>query len=101
MGMTVGACQITLRLPENQSLKGKRKVIKSLITRLHNKFNVAVAEIGSHDSWQTAVIGVSCVSNGEPHASQVLSSIMYFVRRERLDAELVDFQTEILHGVAE
>lgn len=101
MGMTVGACQITLRLPENQSLKGKRKVIKSLIARLHNKFNVAVAEVGSHDSWQTAVIGVSCVSNGEPHASQVLSSVMDFVRRERLDAELVDYQTEILHGVAE
>jgi len=101
MGMTVGACQITLRLPENQSLKGKRKVVKSLIMRLHNKFNVAVAEVGSHDSWQTAVLGVCCVSNGEPHASRVLSSVTDFVRHERLDAELVDIQTEILHGVAE
>jgi len=101
MGMTIGACRITLRLPENQSLKGKRKVLKSLISRLHNKFNVAVAEIDSHDSWQTVVIGVTCVSNAEPHASQILSNVMDFVRRERLDAEIVDYQTEMLHGVAE
>ena len=99
--MTVGACQITLRLPENQSLKGKRKVVKSLIMRLHNKFNVAVAEVGSHDSWQTAVLGVCCVSNGEPHASRVLSSVTDFVRHERLDAELGDMQTERRHGGAE
>ncbi len=101
MGMTVGACRITLRLPENQSLKGKRKVLKSLISRLHNKFNVSAAEIDSHDSWQTAVIGVSCTSNDDQHVSKVLGSVMDFVRRERLDAEIVDYQTEILHGVAE
>ena len=101
MGMTVGACRITLRLPENQSLKGKRRVLKSLISRLHNKFNVAAAEIDSHDSWQTTVLGVTCVSTGERHASEILGSVMDFVRKERLDAEIVDYQTEILHGVAE
>ena len=101
MGMTVGACRITFRLSGNHSLKGKRKVIKSLISRLHNRFNVSAAEIDSQDSWQTAVLGVICVSNGERHASEVLGSVMEFVRKERLDAEIVDYQTEILHGVTE
>jgi uncharacterized protein YlxP (DUF503 family) len=100
MGMTVGACRITLRLPENHSLKGKRKVIKSLISRLHNRFNVSAAEVDSQDSWQSAVIGVSCTSSDEQHASEVLASVMDFVRHERLDAEIVDYQTEMLHGVA-
>lgn len=99
--MVIGACRITLRLPENQSLKGKRKVLKSLISRLHNKFNVSAAEVDSHDSWQTAVIGVACTSNNEAHASQVLASVMDFVRHERLDAEIVDYETEFIHGVAE
>ncbi len=101
MSMTVGACRITLRLPENQSLKGKRKVLKSLISRLHNKFNVSVAEVDSQDSWKMAVLGMTCVSNSERHANEALGSIMDFVRRERLDAEIVDYQTEILHGVAD
>jgi uncharacterized protein YlxP (DUF503 family) len=98
--MTIGACRIILRLPENHSLKGKRQVVKSLIARIHNKFNVSAAEVDSNDSWQIAEIGISCVSNDERHANQVLGNVVDFVRNERLDAELVDVETEILHGVA-
>ncbi|MDP3793591.1 MAG: DUF503 domain-containing protein, partial [Candidatus Uhrbacteria bacterium] len=47
--MTVGLCRVWLRLPQNHSLKDKRQVVKSLIARLHNKFNVAVAEVDDHD----------------------------------------------------
>jgi uncharacterized protein YlxP (DUF503 family) len=101
MGVTVGACRITLRLPENQSLKGKRQVIKSLISRLQNRFNVSVAEVDDNDSWQIATIGVACVSNSERHANETLQNVLEFVRRERLDAELVDVTTEIVHGIAE
>lgn len=98
MPMMVGLCRITLRLPENASLKGKRQVLKSLVARLHNRFNVSVAEIGDHDSWQMASIGVSCVSNDERHANQVLASVVAFVQSERLDAELVDYETEVIIG---
>lgn len=98
MPMMVGLCRITLRLPENASLKGKRQVLKSLVARLHNRFNVSVAEIGDHDSWQMASIGVSCISNDERHANQVLASVVAFVQSERLDAELVDYETEVIIG---
>jgi hypothetical protein len=101
MGMTVGLCTVSLRLPENHSLKGKRQVLKSLIARLHNRFNVSAAEVGDHDSWQMATLGVSCVSTDERHANQVLASVIAFIRSERLDAEIVDVETEVMHGIGD
>ena len=44
-GVNVGVCRINLRLPENLSLKGKRRVLKSLISRVGNKFNVSIVEV--------------------------------------------------------
>ena len=97
MAMIIGLCRVSLRLPENSSLKGKRQVLKSLIARLHNRFNVSAAEIDKHDSWQLASLGISCVSNDERHANQVLASVVAFIQAERLDAELVEYHTEVLH----
>jgi uncharacterized protein YlxP (DUF503 family) len=94
--MLIGVLRIEMRLPENQSLKGKRQVLKSLVARLQNKFHVSAAEIGHQDSWQLAAIGVAVVSNDERHASEVLSAVMSFVRNERLDAEILDYATEII-----
>ncbi len=99
MSMAVGLCRVSLRLPENHSLKGKRQVLKSLVAKIHNRFNVSAAEIGDHDSWQMATIGVSCVSTDERHADQVLASVIAFIRSERLDAEMVDVETEIVRGI--
>jgi uncharacterized protein YlxP (DUF503 family) len=99
MGMSVGLCRVSLRLPENDSLKGKRQVLKSLVSRIHNRFNVSAAEIDDQDSWQIVSIGISCVSNDDRHAGQVLESVVSFIRRERLDAELIAYETEIIHGI--
>jgi len=98
MALTIGVCRVRLRLPENQSLKGKRQVLKSLLARLHNKFNVSAAEVDDHDSWQLASIAVACTSNGDRHADEVLASVISFIRSERLDAEIVDYETELIHG---
>ena len=58
-----------------------------------------IAEVGDNDSWQLATIGAACVSNDERHANQVLAAIVNFVRRERLDAEILDVETEIIDGL--
>jgi len=99
--MTIGLCRIQLRLPENQSLKGKRQVIKSLIARIHNRFNVSAAEIDDHDRWQMASLGISCVSTSSQHAHQILSSVVAFIRKERLDAELIDYEIEIIQALGD
>ena len=101
MSMTVGLCRVWLRLPENHSLKGKRQVLKSLVARLHNKFNVAVAEIDDNDRWQMASLGITCVSNDERHAHRVMASVIAFIQAERLDAELLDYRTEVMQGIGE
>jgi uncharacterized protein YlxP (DUF503 family) len=97
--MTVGACRITLRLPENDSLKGKRQLVKSISSRVHNKYNVSIAEIDDNESWQILSLGVSCVSNSARHANEVLSNVVKFIGGSRLDAELLDYEIEMLQAL--
>jgi uncharacterized protein YlxP (DUF503 family) len=97
--MTVGACRITLRLPENDSLKGKRQLVKSITSRVHNKYNVSIAEIGDNESWQIVSLGISCVSNSVRHADEMLSNVVKFIAGSRLEAELLDYETEMLQAL--
>ena len=94
-GMIVGVCRVSLRLPENSSLKGKRQVVRSLTTRLRNKFNVAVAEVADNDRWQIATLGVTCVSNDARHAQEMLDRVVSYIERTRLDAELIESEIEV------
>lgn len=98
MALAIGVCKVKLRLPENHSLKGKRQVLKSLIARLHNRFNVSVGEIDNQDSWQIASLGICCVANDDRHADEVMASVITFIRNERLDAEILDVETEVVRG---
>ena len=92
----VGICRIELRLPENQSLKGKRQIVKSLIARLHNKFEVAAAEVDNNDVRQIASLGVACVSSSRTHADEILANVLRFVEVTRPDLELLDYEIEIM-----
>ncbi len=94
--MNVGVCKIRLRLPENLSLKGKRRVVKSITTRVGNKFNVSVAEIDDHDLWQLATLGICCVSNNKRYTNEVLSKVVDFIVGGRFEIEGVDYEIEIL-----
>ena len=93
--MHVGICRIRFRLPENLSLKGKRRVLKSITTRVGSKFNVSVAEVDDQDLWQLATLGISCVSNNKRHANQVLSRVVDFITNGRFDLEILDYEIEI------
>jgi len=97
--MVVGLCRVWLRLPENHSLKGKRQVLKSLSARVHNRFNVSVAEVADQDRWQMASLGISCVTTSDRHAHEILSAVVDFIQAERLDAELVDYRVEVIHAL--
>lgn len=94
--MNVGVCRITLRLPENLSLKGKRQVLKSITSRVGNQFRVSVAEIDDHDSWQLATLGICHVSTDKRHTNRVLSKVVDFIAHSRFEAELLDYEIEIL-----
>jgi uncharacterized protein YlxP (DUF503 family) len=94
--MHVGVCRVSFRLPENLSLKGKRQVLKSITSRVRNKFNVAVAEVGDNDVWQLATIGICCVSNNSRYSNQVLSKVVDFIENSRFDVEMLDYEIEII-----
>ena len=94
--MNVGVCKISLRLPENLSLKGKRQVLKSITTRVGNKFNVSVAEVDNQDLWQLATLGICCVSNNKRYTNEVLSKVVDFIAGSRFDVEILNYEIEIL-----
>jgi len=90
--MNVGVCKISLRLPENQSLKGKRRVLKSITTRVGNQFNVSVAEVDNQDLWQLATLGICCVSNNKRYTNEVLSKVVEFIAGSRFDVEILNYE---------
>ena len=94
--MNIGVCKVKLRLPENLSLKGKRQVLKSITTRVRNKFNVSVAEVDDNDLWQLSTLGICCVSNDKRHTDEVLSRIVNFISDSRFEIEVLNYDIEIL-----
>ena len=94
--MIVGACTIELNLPGVRSLKEKRGAIKSLIAQIHKKFRVSAAEVGLHDVWQSASIGVAVVSTNRGHAEEVLDNVAAWIERHRPDIDLIDHSIETI-----
>ena len=84
-----------LYLPESGSLKSKRSILKSIRTRVRNKFNVSISELSDNDLWQKAVLGVAVVSNETRHANQVLSKVVDLVQTDAR-VELVDYSLEMI-----
>jgi len=93
--MFIGSASIELHLPASNSLKSKRQIIKALKDRLHNKFNVSVAEVDHNDLWQRALLGVAVVANQQKYVQQVLSEVVEYIHREA-GVEIIDQQIEIL-----
>lgn len=78
--MTVGLCTVELFIPDGHSLKDKRRVLQSVKTRVRDKFNVSVAEVGDQDLWQKAILGLACVANEATHVNQVLDQAVNLIR---------------------
>jgi len=93
--MVVGIGTIVLRLPGNTSLKGKRKVVKSIVARLQNTFNASVAEVGANDSHQRAEIGVAFVGNDRRRINSKIDKALNFVEAMQV-AEIIDSEMEII-----
>jgi len=70
--VVIGVVSWELHIPGAGSLKDKRSVVKSLKDRLHNEFNVSVAETGHHDVWQRAEVTMCVVSSERRHAESVV-----------------------------
>ena len=96
--MFVACLRLTLAQPENDSLKGKRAVVRRLRDRVRQRFPVAVAEVETLDDRRLITIGVACVTTDAAHGHAVLMTIRDFVEDLGLDAELRDVETEIVQA---
>jgi hypothetical protein len=94
--MVVGIGTIVLRLQGNNSLKGKRKVVKSIVSRLQNNFNASVAEVGANNSHQRAEIGLAFVGNNRRVINSKLDKALNLIDTMQL-AEVIDTDIEIVN----
>ena len=86
---------LELHLPDVDSLKGKRHVLKGLKERVRQRFEVAVAEVDHHDLWQRATLAVAAVSHDGRHANEVVSKAMDFIE-DNVEGNVIDMSVEIL-----
>ena len=93
--MRVGAGLIELHVHGSRSLKQKRGVVKSIIQRLRNRFNISVAEVDGQDTWQRAVLGLALVGGDAQGVRRRLGIAVEFVESLHL-AEVRNSELEIL-----
>ena len=94
--MVVGTLKIELHLQDNRSLKGKRKIVRSMVDKVKHKFNVAIGEVGSNDKWQKIELGVSAVGNDRRHIDASLNNVLAFLDSLYL-AEIIESKIEIFN----
>ncbi len=94
--MVVGIGIITFRLHDCRSLKGKRKIIKSIIAQIGNHFNASVAEVGSNDIYQKAEVGVAMVGTSRQVINSKIDKLFNMADAIGL-AELIDTEMEIFN----
>ena len=94
--MVVGTLKVDMYLYDNRSLKGKRKIVKSIVDRVKHKYNVSIAEVGANDKWQKIEIGVSAVGNDRRHINSSLNNVLSFIDSLFL-AEIVNSRIDIIN----
>lgn len=94
--MHIGVCTIRLHLEGVYSLKEKRRILKSLLTRLPRHFNVAAAEIDYQDVWQTGVIGLVTIGNDKAYLHGLLEKAITWIETTRPDVPIDDYAIEFL-----
>ena len=70
--------------------------MKSITSRVANKFNVSVAEVDDLDKWQLATLGISCVSNDHRFTDEVLSKVVNLIIGSSFEVEILDYEIEII-----
>ena len=93
--MIIGICTCEIFIYESNSLKAKRSVIKSIIEKSKNRFNISIAEVGENDKWQRSLIGFATVSNDKKVVDEILERVIQFFNTYS-EIEIVNIEKEIL-----
>jgi len=96
MTMYVGTGLVTLHLGESYSLKDKRQVVRSVLAKARNQFEVSAAEVGSQETWNLATLGLAYVSNDAAHADEVIEHAIRYIEATRPDVEITSSHIEVI-----
>jgi uncharacterized protein YlxP (DUF503 family) len=94
--MIVGICHLDVIIPENHSLKGKRQVVKKIIDRVRNRFNISIAEVGDNELWQRSQLGLSIVGNDRRFVNSYLDRVVNFIEAMNI-VDIAHSELEILN----
>lgn len=92
--MIIGTIKIRIHVPWVQSLKEKRSIVKSVVAKTRQKFNVAIAEIEEMDHHQFIVLGIACVSNEQKMADRLCNQVLRFID-QTTEGNIIDEEWEI------
>ena len=92
--MVVGIVRFELHLPQAQSLKDKRQVVRSMKERIRERVHASVAEVEYQDLWQRAAIGLAVVAADGGHVRELLQSARHIVDTY-LQAQVLDWQENL------
>ncbi len=95
--MILGIGRVTIHIPESQSLKDKRRVVRSVTQRVRARFEVAIAEVEDQQLWQSATLGIVTVSNSAQHCDEVVQHVISFIEQNLQSGYLADVHTELMH----
>lgn len=92
---TIASLTLEIFIPASQSLKDKRRVVRSLKDRLRNRFNIAIVELDHQDVHQRAALGIVAIAAGQTQIERLFEDIRREVERN-LPGDLVQAEIEIL-----
>lgn len=92
--MIIGVASVKIYVPWVHSLKEKRMVVKSIISKVQNKFNISISEIDAQDIHQTIVLGIACVTNTTKFADRMIDGVITFIE-DHTEGEILDIYREI------
>lgn len=96
MAVTIGAGRVTIYIESSNSLKDKRHVIRSVVTRARQKFNAAIAEVEDLNDLRVATVAIVVVSNDAGHVERMLAEIVRFIERTMSDGVVGEIETELI-----
>jgi uncharacterized protein YlxP (DUF503 family) len=99
--MVVGILQFELLIRGAESLKDKRRVVRSVKDRLHREHLVSVAEVDRQDEMRAAVMGLALVGTDGRHVAQTFDRICAKLHETLVDAELGATSRRLIHGYPE
>ncbi len=94
--MVVGVCRLSLYLQGVRSLKGKRQIVRRIVERVRNRFQIAIAEVADQDMHQRATLGIALVGNQHTFIQTRLSAVLQAIESLQLGL-LLQPQIEIAH----